>query len=145
MKKPHASTILTTIVISLPAMLAGAIRAQAGKPAEIRAIPMPVTVSASEGVYSLDDGTEGKVAPPSSDMKRLGQYLSDLVAPATGLKLQVRSLSSADSGGIVLRTDASRKDLRDEGYALVCNPKGVTITAAKPAGVFYGMRTRAVM
>lgn len=110
-------------------------------PAEIRIIPKPSTMSASEGVYSLTGATIVSYAPPSPEMIRLGQYLADLVSPATGLKLQVQSLSSADSGGILLRTDASRKDLGDEGYALVCNPKGVTITAAKPAGVFYGLQT----
>ncbi len=110
-------------------------------PAEIRIIPKPATMNASGGFYSLTGATIVSYAPPSPEMIRLGQYLADLVAPATGLKLRVQLASSADSRGIVLRTDASRKDLGDEGYALVCNPKGVTITAAKPAGVFYGMQT----
>ena len=104
-------------------------------------IPKPLKVQQGEGMYTLTGKTVISVKPSTMEMKAIGQYLSDLLVPATGVKLDVKSPWFSKSSGIVLTLDASQRDLGEEGYRLVCTLKGVTITAARPAGVFYGVQT----
>ena len=49
--------------------------------------------------------------------------------------------SPAPPGSITLITDAARRDLGDEGYALSVTPNGATITGAAPRGVLWGTQT----
>ncbi len=50
------------------------------------------------------------------------------------------AVGSAPAGDIELRLDGDRKDLGDEGYELEVGDS-IVVTAADPAGVFYGTRT----
>jgi len=106
---------------------------------ELAVIPRPQQLQAGEGNYTLTARTAILVAAP--ELQEIGQYLAELLAPATGLKLEVRRPGLFARRGIELRLASDRRDLGDEGYALQCAPQGVTITAAKPAGVFYGVQT----
>ena len=107
----------------------------------IRIVPKPLQMQEGQGTYALSEGTAIYVKPSTPKMRAIGNYLADLVAPASGLKPAVKSPWFPKSSGIVLRLEASQKDLGEEGYTLACTPKGVFITAAKPAGVFYGVQT----
>ncbi|OGV69662.1 MAG: hypothetical protein A2283_21885 [Lentisphaerae bacterium RIFOXYA12_FULL_48_11] len=104
-------------------------------------IPKPQEIQQGDGMFTLTEKTVIFVRPSTSEMKAIGQYLADFLAPATGLKLKVKSPWLSKLSGIVLEIDPSRKALGDEGYVLTCTQKGVTITAAKPAGIFYGIQT----
>ena len=107
-------------------------------PAARSIIPKPLEVQVMPGAFRLDAETAIRVGSPG--LMPVGQYLARLVAPATGLKLPVGA-SSTKPKCIALELDVSRKDLGDEAYKLVCATNGITITAAGPAGVFYGVQT----
>ena len=65
-----------------------------------------------------------------------------MLGPATGFDLDVRTGKAPGSNAIVLRADPSlAQSAGAEGYHLEATPKIVTIRAAAPAGVFYGMET----
>ena len=73
--------------------------------------------------------------------RRLGHVLADGIAPGLGFQLPVVTKGGA-SGAIVLQTDqALSTKLGPEGYRLEVTPRRVTIRAAAPAGVFYGIQT----
>lgn len=104
-------------------------------------IPRPEKISVEEGVYSIGSGTVIHVSPGSSETRSVGKYLADLVEPAIGLKLPVKSYWLPKSRGIILTLDGKKRELGNEGYTLKCTAKGVTIVAAKPAGLFYGVQS----
>jgi hexosaminidase len=64
--------------------------------------------------------------------------LRDYLRPATGFDLPVSPRDGANA--IRLRLDP-KADLGKEGYRLVSDARGVTISAAQPAGLFYGIQT----
>lgn len=102
-------------------------------------IPQPQSLKAQRGAFVLTPKTTIIAGAP--ELTDIGRYLAELLAPATGMKLPVTSAGSSPAEAIVLTLDAARTRLGNEGYALECTPTGVTITAPKPAGVFYGMQT----
>lgn len=115
------------------------IAVEAGKQAPCQIIPRPQRAEYLDGGYQLTERTV--IYARSDKLKATAQYLAELLRPATGLILKVASPRSMPSGGVVLKLDDSRVDLGEEGYLLHCTPKGVTITAATPSGVFYGVQT----
>lgn len=102
-------------------------------------IPKPVKMERAEGAFTLTGKTAIGVGSP--ELAKIGRYLAELAAPATGFELAIEASSASEGGRIALKLDASQQELGDEGYKLVCTPGGVTITAASPAGVFYGVQT----
>jgi hexosaminidase len=105
----------------------------------IQIIPLPRIVRPAAGNFALTPQTDILVNSP--DLTGVGHYLSEMLAPATGLKLAVRPAPAPASRGIWLVLDKGRSDLGQEGYTLICTPEALTITAATPAGVFYGVQT----
>lgn len=104
-------------------------------------VPRPEKMNVESGSYAIGGETVIAVAPGNEDLKAIAEYLADLLRPATGLKLPVGAPQVSQSGGIVLALDGAGQDLGDEGYTLKCTEQGVTIVAAKPAGVFHGVQT----
>lgn len=117
----------------------GTATSSAAAESAIRIIPMPRSIQPAAGSFALTSKTDILVHSP--ELESVGQYLSDLLSPAMGMKLAVRSPPVPESRGIVLKLDQGRADLGQEGYALDCTPEAVTLTAARPAGVFYGVQT----
>ena len=132
-------TLATILMLCLPGMVLASDPSSA--PPDIPIVPKPGTLQPSAGVFSLNAETVVYIAPSSPEMNGLGQYLADFLAPAMGYALAVKPSGPSSTGGIVLKVDASVKELGDEGYTLTCTPRGITIVAAKPAGVFYGIQT----
>ncbi|MFY9152531.1 MAG: beta-N-acetylhexosaminidase [Prolixibacteraceae bacterium] len=105
-------------------------------------IPKPVSVTSSGGSFGLTDQTGIYVSGESEDLTRIGQYLADKLNPATGFKLEVKSSSETPvSGNIYLSLSDKDASLGDEGYELTITKDMVTVTAVKPAGIFYGIQT----
>lgn len=89
-----------------------------------------------QGSFDLQEKTaivaSGEALPVAD---RLREYLR----PATGYDFRVGHRSQPHS--IELKLDEKQTALGTEGYKLVSSPDGVTIVAAKPAGLFYGAQT----
>ena len=112
----------------------------AAPPASPVLIPLPARFTTLEGSFVLGPKTVIRVTKPEVNT---GEMLAAAIARSTGLKARVRpeSKPAMRNGAITLSLDSARVGLGDEGYTLEVTPKGVRITAAKSAGLFYGMQT----
>jgi hexosaminidase len=103
-------------------------------------IPRPAHIDMGEGSLPFDRGDRIIVDDAT---RATGEYVADLLAPAMGKRRTVTDNVGDDGwnhGDIVLLI-AARPELGDEGYDLIVGKESVLITAAKPAGVFYGVQT----
>jgi hexosaminidase len=108
--------------------------------AEPAVVPRPSSMEMGEGSLRLDQGERIIVDDAT---RATGAYLADLLAPAIGVRRNVVGGVDDDGwnhGDIVLLI-AHRPDLGDEGYDLMVRKESVLITAATPAGVFYGVQS----
>ena len=109
--------------------------AQAQTP--IRLIPQPVSVQPKGGVFALNKTTT--IQYNQADGRAVAEMLSQQLNRPTGFVLVAKP---GKAGKIQLNlTSTPNARLGEEGYALDASPKGVIITANRPAGLFYGMQT----
>jgi hexosaminidase len=102
-------------------------------------VPRPVKMVTAAGTFVITPATVIVTDPPNEATAcQLVEYLK----PALGFSLKItgETLSEAKSL-IVLTQDAKLSRLGNEGYRLEVTPTSIRISAAKPAGVFYGVQT----
>ncbi|MGA5886465.1 beta-N-acetylhexosaminidase [Streptomyces cellulosae] len=100
-----------------------------------RVIPAPASVDPGGRPYRITEKTRIRV-DGSREARRVGEYLAGVLRPSTGYPLPV---SDRGAGGIRLRI--AEGPYGSEGYRLRSGPSGITLTAAKPAGLFHGVQT----
>jgi hexosaminidase len=103
-------------------------------------IPVPQRIESVAG-DALTLGPETVIYVPGDDeqAQRIGRYLADVIGLAAGpSRLRVQHAAAASAAGIHLRLGGSTGP---EGYELVVNASTVTLTAARHAGLFYGVQT----
>jgi hexosaminidase len=146
MKKQHLSLPVLAFCASLGAALlaacgspgpsAGAPR-PGGAPGFANVIPAPREVMAAEGVMHIDGGTDVTFTG-GEGARQTAQYFVDLLNRLRDLGLASPKQAAARSGAVNFVLDAQQQALGAEGYSLVVATDRVTITAATPAGLFYG-------
>ena len=107
--------------------------------AALAIVPLPVSIERGAGAFRITAAT-----PIVADaaVRAQGQRLSAMLRPAIGVTLPVRTGRSPANPHIALRLDSSLSGTAgDEGYRLHATTRAITITAAAPAGVFYGIQT----
>ncbi len=104
-------------------------------------IPLPVSLKEDNGNFTLKNTTVIELAANNEDAKRVAGYLSNHLSGATGYTIPVKAMSASGTSGNILLSIANDASLGSEGYHLNVSPAGVSITANKPAGLFYGMQT----
>lgn len=105
-------------------------------------IPKPVSVVPTGGVFTITGRTDIFVSGGSYELMDIGKYLADILNPATGYGIEVKATDREPvRGDILLSLKENDEKLGDEGYEILITDKTVTITANKPAGVFYGIQT----
>ena len=122
-------------LLLLGVLLSGCTRKSAV--ADYRVVPLPQeVVLTEEGSFTLTGHTP-IVYLGDASMQRNASLLAEYVKEKTTLDLTVSAehLPSA----ITLAVDTTISN--PEGYHLVVDADGVSITGASPAGVFYGMQT----
>jgi len=106
-------------------------------------IPAPVHAERVRGRFVLDEET--RILFPEHDAQAgpTAAYLASVLRPATGYPLPVASMApdAARKNAFVLITLDKAEGLGAEGYRLESNRDGVTITAPRAAGLFYGVQT----
>ncbi|GAA1414398.1 beta-N-acetylhexosaminidase [Streptomyces thermospinosisporus] len=100
-----------------------------------RVVPAPASVQPGGSPYRITRSTHIRT-DGSREARSVGQYLADVLRPSTGYRLPV---TTHGHGGIQLRL--GKGPFGDEGYRLRSGRSGVTITAARPAGLFHGVQT----
>ena len=128
-----------SLFISILFFLSYSVFAQKNNVAEML-IPEPVSVSSGTGNFLLTSKAVIHVMSSNKDAKRVGNYISEKLRRATGFKVPVAVTSKKMSSGINLSLikDAT---LGNEGYHLNVAPGEISISANKPAGLFYGIQT----
>ncbi|MBL7858911.1 MAG: beta-N-acetylhexosaminidase [Cyclobacteriaceae bacterium] len=101
-------------------------------------IPKPVSATHTGNAFLITDKTT-VIADPSA--MEVGNYLVNLLRPATGFNLPLSESKDEASSGAIVLSIIDNKSLGDEGYELAVTTEQVTISANKPAGLFYGVQT----
>lgn len=127
MKRPLWTLILIDIMVSVTW----------GQPA-ISIIPEPVKLQQSEGYF--------EVAPKTSivadeDVRDLALQLRQMLAPALGFSLDIKSDVPGGSNCIQLKCRPDLTSFGSEGYQLSVTSERVLIEAPQEAGLFYGFQT----
>jgi hexosaminidase len=102
-------------------------------------IPEPVEVLKTKGVFILPAKITIK-SSASPDILSTVDLIKKKIGTATGIK--VKTSNKDDDAAIKLQLNGEpNKVLGNEGYQLRVSPKTITITANKPAGLFYGTQS----
>lgn len=109
------------------------------KIADYQVIPMPQTITTSQGSpFTLDGGVKIIYPDGNEQMKKNAVFLADYLKQATGKSFSIEA-GTEGKGAIVLKLGL--EDENPEAYQLKVGGDGVTIAASTPAGVFYGIQT----
>ena len=105
-------------------------------------VPQPVSMEMGKGNFTLSSASVIEISTTDADAKRVAGFLNKKISDVTGYAVPIRYVSSFSNSSNSIRLSLSTdKTLGDEGYKLNVSPSLVTITANKPAGLFYGMQT----
>ncbi len=104
-------------------------------------IPLPVSIAETGVTFTLAGDAAIYVDPGDDELAAVGRYLADWLSTVSGRAAPVIAAAAAPAGSILLTLASGDPALGDEGYELAVTPGGVTITANRPAGVFYGVQT----
>ena len=104
-------------------------------------IPKPVSVTSNGESFEITDAVSIQIVGESQEATQAGRYLAEKLRPATGFKLAVSNAAdNAKPGNIYLQVKAD-STLGNEGYELHVSKDKITLSANKPAGLFYGIQT----
>jgi hexosaminidase len=104
-------------------------------------IPKAVSVTSNNETFEITDAVSIYIVGESQEATQAGQYLAGKLRPATGFKLTVSNAAdNLKPGNIYLQVKAD-STLSDEGYELHVSKDKITLSANKPAGLFYGIQT----
>ncbi len=119
------------------AVLAFASAGHAAQPV-LTLTPAPAKAELGQGTFALTARTRIFVAKGDVEARVVAGQLSDMLFKARGLKpAVVEGAPPVGEAAIVVARGQTSSD-QAEAYALAVAPSGVTITAAKRAGLFYG-------
>lgn len=104
-------------------------------------IPQPVSVKVDEKQSSfILPLTINIIIPANDEVKKIAQQLASQLATPTGYKTTVKEGKTLLPKSILLVL-SDDKSIAEEGYKLKVSSAGITLTARKPAGIFYGVQT----
>ena len=105
-------------------------------------LPKPLSVTASESSFELNAKTKIFVNEDSDELLNIGHYFANLIKPATGFDLKVKSTTTmSNSNSIYLSILKLESKFGKEGYILKISDKKVNISANSPEGIFHGIQT----
>ncbi|MDB5012056.1 MAG: beta-N-acetylhexosaminidase, partial [Daejeonella sp.] len=107
---------------------------------KIAIIPEPVYIEETNSTFILPK----KVLIETTDVqdtKSTVEFLKDRIGHATGSSVTTTSITSATASIKLIINNTPNMSLGNEGYTLSVTPKGITIKANQPAGLFYGAQT----
>jgi hexosaminidase len=116
--------------------------AQTPPPTFATVIPQPLAQAPERGAFVLQPSARIVVHSTSAEAGRVAGLLATSLRPATGYRLPVSAVrGNAPDGSIALALTPGDRALGEEGYRLVVGRDSVTLTASRPAGLFWGTQT----
>jgi len=111
--------------------------------AELHLIPAPVDAQVRPGEFIFDQKTSILVPAGDPEIASTGRYLAALFQEIAGTSPEVLTRKRSGPGGrtILLALDRGLGRLGDEGYQLRVDRTSIKISAARKAGLFYGVQT----
>lgn len=110
---------------------------KATDPNTIHIIPYPKEITQEEGLLLLNTLTS--ISYASDEEMTLVTNFATQLKNTSGISLNVKKSSKErEEGAISLIYDSS---LADEAYTILCDAKGICITAASYSGFFYGIQS----
>jgi hexosaminidase len=106
-------------------------------------VPAPLSLEARPGTFTLGPSASIVVPEDQPAVLPVASALRDLLSRSAGVEpgIDVSSESPAAAGSITLRLEDLGARLGNEGYLLDVESESVSIRAAAPAGLFYGIQT----
>ncbi len=101
-------------------------------------IPKPSQMAVAEGSYEIDDDV--KIVVSSKEAEPVASFLKTLLEKSGDKNVEVE-VGQQQSDAINLILDANFSSQNKEAYSLVVDADGVNISAAAPAGLFYGVQS----
>lgn len=109
---------------------------------QVPLIPQPRQVEATNSSFLLQRRSKIQLAASTTELQELGNYLGDLLRPATGFALPVVvSAGAPRRHALFLQIDAQRRDLPEEGYELAITTHHVALLGRSAAGLMRGIQT----
>jgi hexosaminidase len=106
-------------------------------------VPLPALIEPRAGDGFTISAATVITAPADPAVQRTARQIAEWIRRGTGLMIGPAPASGADPAAVTtieLTLDPSTP-AGAEGYDLTIAPKSVTLTAASPAGIFYGAQT----
>ena len=107
----------------------------------IPVIPIPVSVQSGPGNFMLTKTAFIELNTNDADAKRVAKFLSQKLSLPTGFPMFIKSNTPANSNAKISISLNNDQSLGNEGYKLEVNQHNVSLSANKPAGLFYGIQT----
>ncbi|HZE84901.1 MAG TPA: family 20 glycosylhydrolase [Puia sp.] len=138
MKRTLLVFLMNTIV--LLTFVQGQTQAQSSVPSPVALIPVPVSLQMDPGHFTLPQS----ILIEAPDRIELGQTLEELrnrLSIPTGAVVSISKKPAPAATVRLVLAKAGNDGLGAEGYSLSVTQKNITISAAQPAGLFYGVQT----
>ena len=106
-------------------------------------IPQPENISLLKSQFKLNKGTKIVTNLTGSDFKVLNQYTSEVLKHplAYAKNPSQQGVFRLICKGTAQQAAQAMDSVRLQGYELEVTPKGITIQALTPTGLFYGLQT----
>ncbi|MBN8857328.1 MAG: family 20 glycosylhydrolase [Sphingobacteriales bacterium] len=105
-------------------------------------VPEPAELIRGKGSFLLDAKTIIVAENNDAGLRHLAETFTGWLSPATGFQLKIADHAVTSVKSIELSLNASIKDIKtEEGYLLEISSNRIHLSAAKPAGIFYGLQT----
>ena len=106
-------------------------------------IPQPENISLLKGQFKLNKGEKIVTNLTGSDFKVLNQYTSEVLKHplAYAKNPSQQGVFRLICKGTAQQAAQAMDSVRLQGYELEVTPKGITIQALTPTGLFYGLQT----
>jgi hexosaminidase len=105
-------------------------------------LPAPAVVEVGQGAgFTIGPATVLSVQSADAAINRSARQLTELIRRSTGISVGSPSTAGNASSVIELAIDPARTTLGSESYELSIDARRVSLTAAAPAGLFYGVQT----
>jgi hexosaminidase len=103
-------------------------------------IPKPTTLVATGSSFELTNSTAIYVQKGNDKLKNIGEYMANLLKPATGFNLEVKETEN-NPGSDAIYLTLSESSMGEEGYKLEITADMLVLEASNPAGLFRGVQT----